>query len=478
DVAPVRTKPLPRKPVQSLVSPDGGDIESPRWTRDGRSILYTHRQPDRDGFGFSQLVMVNLLTGDITERDKPSLDVVYSHPRVASDGALAYVAHRNGGWRLYVSPEAGPRSPSTLATPEWNAGALLATAMQGGFADIHRITSSGEDAVTRASGGAFQPAPAPDGRLFFMSLEPEGYALRVIPATSTASETSSILQPPREPVSLTEQALSSPVEYGIGRQEFQPLFSGAVAKSFQTIEAGIRIGDVVGRLDTIIVGAAGDQRGAAIASVWRGWPVDIGAHLFRTNAQRGAEVRASWSAQWPLFALRAGSGYLALRHDRAPFATVHAIANQNRAALKSSEDLKLIWQRELRRAIARGNLRLGAYRFAAQLDHATRGVTLGGIATTLQPESLLDQRVLEPALSPVFRDRDYTGVRAEAGIGLLTLFRQQHRLAGERINVTGLEVAMKSPPVPWVKAPGLDLTFGAARVEGKTRWWGGVRWRP
>src|SRR5581483_4194912 len=106
------------------------------------------------------------------------------------------------------------------------------------------------------------------------------------------------------------------------------------------------------------------------------------------------------------------------------------------------------------------------------------GVTLGGIATTLQPESLLDQRVLEPALSPVFRDRDYTGVHAEAGIGLLTLFRQQHRLAGERINVTGLEVAMKSPPVPWVKAAGLDLTFGAARVEGKTRWSGGVRSRP
>ena len=50
DVAPVRAKPLPRKPQHSYQPADGGDIENPRWTRDGAAILYTHRQPDRDGF--------------------------------------------------------------------------------------------------------------------------------------------------------------------------------------------------------------------------------------------------------------------------------------------------------------------------------------------------------------------------------------------------------------------------------------------
>ncbi|HEV2720374.1 MAG TPA: hypothetical protein VG323_10185, partial [Thermoanaerobaculia bacterium] len=48
DVAPVRTKPLPREPVHSYEPLDGGDVESPRWARDG-SILFSHRQPDLDG---------------------------------------------------------------------------------------------------------------------------------------------------------------------------------------------------------------------------------------------------------------------------------------------------------------------------------------------------------------------------------------------------------------------------------------------
>jgi hypothetical protein len=50
DVAPVRTKPFPRKPLHSYKPADGGDIENPRWTRDGTAIIYTHKQPDRDGF--------------------------------------------------------------------------------------------------------------------------------------------------------------------------------------------------------------------------------------------------------------------------------------------------------------------------------------------------------------------------------------------------------------------------------------------
>src|SRR5437868_8720658 len=49
DVAPVRAKPLPRKPLHSLTMPDGRDIETPRWTRDGKSIVFSHRTPDRNG---------------------------------------------------------------------------------------------------------------------------------------------------------------------------------------------------------------------------------------------------------------------------------------------------------------------------------------------------------------------------------------------------------------------------------------------
>ena len=45
----MRTKPLPRKAVHSLTMPDGGDIDTPRWTRDGKAILFAHRVPDAEG---------------------------------------------------------------------------------------------------------------------------------------------------------------------------------------------------------------------------------------------------------------------------------------------------------------------------------------------------------------------------------------------------------------------------------------------
>src|SRR5260221_1488527 len=115
DVAPLRNKPLRRKPLFTLEPSDGGDVETPRWTPDGAALIYTHRQPDREGFlhrdlfrwtpgdgrverltrladvhdaepldatyavavrnrgGASQLVTIDLTTGEATARTPPSL---------------------------------------------------------------------------------------------------------------------------------------------------------------------------------------------------------------------------------------------------------------------------------------------------------------------------------------------------------------------------------------------------------------------
>ena len=246
DVAPVRTKPLPRKPVHSLTLPEGGDIESPRWTRDGKSILFTHRTPDIHGdlhrdvfrwtpdggvervthfadvydadpfpdgrtvvairarFGMTQLVTIDLTTGDVKPMTEPSIDRVISHPRVnPRDGRIAYVAHTAGAWQLVVigCPVAGLPgcqadwtsgtwqlgNPATnIATPEWsrNSDDLFATVLDRGSIDIFRFPAA--EAVTRTSGGAFQPAPSPDGRLFFMALDPDGFNVRVLPRVEPA----------------------------------------------------------------------------------------------------------------------------------------------------------------------------------------------------------------------------------------------------------------------------------------------------
>jgi len=519
DVAPLRTKPLPRKVLHSYVAPDGGDFSSPRWMPDGKSILYAHRQPDRQGFlhhdlfrwtpetgenerithladvsdadplpdgksaiavrsrfGYSQLVMVNLLTGAVTAVNEPSLDEVYSHPR-----GDAYVVHRPGdGWQLHP-----PLTTAHVVSPEWSGQALVATVFANGFADLHRFVNGSDEQLTRAPGGAFQPAPSPDGRIFFMSLDPDGYVVRVL-NTSTPQHLSLPPDPTithSTPVALESREISKPKNYGIGRQEFATIFGGAYTTSLHATEAGVRFGDVVGKLDTIAIGSLGDIRGGAVATMWRGWPVGIGAHLFSFDdgvRHRGGELRASWRALWPMQSLAIDGGYLADRSSHAAFIETRWRMRQER--MKLTEELRVTVQSHVQRGLARASMRIAGYRLAAQWEHAIsddQTLPLGGIATSVMPQSLVAQRITDPALalSPLIGDR-YNGGRIEVGSGYVTAFYQQHRIDGRRLGYPGLEITMQSPPITWIKTPAFDLTVGAARVEGKSRWWAGIRYRP
>src|SRR5688572_4616263 len=181
DVRAIRTKPLPRKAVHSLVMPDGGDIDDPRWMRDGKSILFAHRARDAEGFlhfdlyrwdferltrithladvrdadplpdgrtaiavrsrfGASQLVSVDLATGEVTPRDEASIDVVVTHPRVSPDASrLAHVAHRGGRWTLFVN-DVAVSLPGDPVSPEWISNEeLVVTVFSRGFAELHGV---------------------------------------------------------------------------------------------------------------------------------------------------------------------------------------------------------------------------------------------------------------------------------------------------------------------------------------------------
>ena len=332
DVAPVRAKPLPRKAVHSLVMPDGGDIESPRWMRDGKSLLFSHRAPDAGGvlhfdlyrwdfetvtrvthladvrdadpvsatsavavrsrFGASQLVNVDLTTGVVTPRTEPSIDIVYTHPRMSPDGSrLAYVAHRAGAWSLYVD-DRRVTLDGDASSPEWLPdGALVVTVSKGGFAELHRGTMC----ITRTRGGAFSPAPSRDGRLFFTSLEPDGFVVRVLPSIGEATAPPSFdpmlvpALPPAPPAATTFAAADLPAgrSYGLGRQELDWLTGTTYGPNHRAFEVGLRLGDVVGRLNTLLLAslASGDApEGFALAGAWRGWPVEVHAHAFATSS--------------------------------------------------------------------------------------------------------------------------------------------------------------------------------------------------
>lgn len=560
DVAPVRTRPLPRKAKHSLVLADGGDIRGPRWTRDGRAIVFAHRIPDAEGFlhfdlfrwepesgelrrlthladvrdadplpdgrtaiavrsrfGASQLVRVALDTGAVTVLTEASIDHVYSHPRVSPDGTrVAYVAHRAGTWSIETLPLGGggptvlpvPGAGLDASSPEWlRDDAIVATLAGGGFAELHRITLDGvATPLTRSAGGAFEPAPAPDGRIFFMSLDPDGYVVRVLPSAAAAPAPRPVYEaalvpaiPPPAPAvqPFAEGDVGTPRPYGIGRQELGWFLGQNIAPGQHATELGVRFGDVVGRLDTLLIGSLADdrgQRGAALVTAWRGWPVELLAHAFRAEesglTRDGLELRGLWTRRAALRTFTFEAGGLAGRPRDLVFAEAALATRQVRTAWSASQGLRLSvdagddthW-----RAVANGALRLGGWRLAARYQHdGGARIDVGGLPSSIVPRSAFATRVLDPAL-PVrtLTGREYDGWRVEALTPFLpfTAFYQRHDTGGERLSLAGLEVKLNSGPLPILKVPGVDVTLGAAQIfdaplEDETKWWLGIRWRP
>lgn len=533
DVAPVRTKPISRKPLHSYRPPDGGDIESPRWTRDGSAILYTHKQPDRDGFlhhdlfrwtpdsghverithladvkdadpidathavavrsrnGASQVVTVDLTSGNVTPRMQPSLDVVYSHPRASADGRIAWAEHSNGEWRVAIDGK--PLPIAGAFAPEWGlesgtAGALFAAVAGRGFIDIARVDESAPSFVTHSVGMALSPAPSPDGSLYFMSLDPDGFVVRRLADTTPVaphalafdrSLVPALPPPPATPIALHDQPVT-PRPYGIGRQEWSTTFGGQYTPFGTTTEFGLRLGDVVGRLDTLIIGAVGSRdmpRGAAIASTWRGLPIALGAHAFDTRETHGLELRATRDAAFPLLRLSISGGALFAQHRNRAFVDAHFATRQRRIASERI-DIAADYANHIH-ATVRAAVRAGSLTFGASFA-AGRHLILGGTASSIEPGALLLDRILDPAFARgTLAATNYRGERLSIGTSGITAFWQRHHL-GRNIDLLGLETSTTIPPIPLLKTPALQFTAGIARIriEHKTRAWVAVRWKP
>jgi len=547
DVAPVRAKPPPREPVHSLTMPDGGDIRIPRWTRDGKAIVFSHRVPDAEGtlhfdlyrwdferltrithladvrdadpfpdgrtaiavrsrYGATQLVSVDLATGAVTPRTEPSIDDVVTHPRVSPDGTrVAYVAHRGGKWGIEVSSLRVDEStsgwslddsttrhlddlPGDASSPEWLPdNTLVATVSNGGFAELVR----GSDTLTSSRGGALDPAPSPDGRIFFMSLEPDGYVLRVLQSPIPIPQSPPITDPalipaippaPPQPTIFAAESLPPSRAYGLGRQEFSWFAGENIARRQRAFEAGVRFGDVVGRLDTLLIASLADgdlPQGVALASAWRGWPVELQAHAFRTDDDDGIELRARWSHH----RLTLEGGHLARQAGGTPaFLSAAYNTRQVRGTLRIEEAARIEVEDDHARAVLGAAIRSGSFRIAARWQHDDGDdLTLGGLPSSLLPRSAYARRVLDPAL-PVaaLTGNDYDGWRIESTVpGMpFTAFYQRHELGAAQLSVYGIEAELNSDPFPILKVPGLDLTAGVARANDATNWWLGMRWRP
>lgn len=514
----------------------------------------------RNRHGLSQLVRVEIETGALTELSPPSVEEVWAWPRVSPDGAsLAAMCHREGRWRVLVRSlsdgaerEVATPAGALVAHLAWlpDGGSLLATFGQDGLVNIARLSLASEvvpQLVTRSAAACLAPAPTPDGRVFFLALEHDGLDLRVTPLdlasalpadvaeSSLAPAVRPVPPPVPEPFRLDPIAPGSP--YGFGRHELRVLAGGLTSASGRSLELGLRVGDVVGRLSSLIAGAAGRNGGAsggALATTWRGWPVEVGLHAFSVetrpseqgdpppgigeslDARRtGVAARMGWNHVWRASRVggelslgtsridpEAGKAFdqriasLSLTFEATPSRRPWRLWERVHARLESGSSDGRSWQR------IGGELGVGVSHTHSGVAvswrrHSVRGnpsrfdlMHVGGAAGSLLPAAFRGAEITVPALPVgVLIGEEYEGQRGSLLLAGLPLFFERHRMwsrggpKSDWLRLAGLEVDLASEPMPLVKLPGLRLRLGAARVldppfEDTNRFWAVLAYRP
>ena len=610
DVPAVRSRPLPRKVLHTYQSPDGPEPTTPRWMPDGKSLLFVRFEPDAAGFlhpdlfrwapesgevrrithaaglrdpdpspdgrwavavrnrdGLSQIVRVDLGTGEIRALTEPTAEEVYDRPRVAPEGSrIAYALHREGVWRLVIrdldggkTRELAPPPDGTVSSPAWSADGHTVYAAVGlrGFIDLWAFPLPAVNAanpapvpLTRTQGAALAPAPTPDGSgLFFLSLQPGGFDLRRLPLAKDAlaaappppadlpRELSPAIRPrtPAAPAPLNLADVPPSRPYGRGRQELFPLLSGSATSSGGVAEIGMRGGDVVGRLDWLVLGALGTNgwpQGGALAATWRGWPLEVGAHLFqsreRPSDDKGAtapedidldrlgielSVGRGWQRSGGRFSFAGRAlwdridptGDQALDQRLASLAGDWAGYSRFGPLWRLQPSLSAHYEAGSSEGTGGwsrygGTVQLGishqSYRLGLSwrrdnsrgLDRDLDRYQLGGSEISLLPESALSNRVAVPALpAGTLLGDEHEQQRAELAMGFLPapLFYERHRLwsrdgaKGDWLSLAGFQYRFNLGPIPIGRLPALDLELGVARIlddptgrlKNDTRWW-------
>ncbi len=404
DVNEVADKPLvprPREPKWRLPRENGYSAENPRWMPDSRRVLFARRAPDAEGvlrsdlylwepetggvsrvtrgadiagadpapdgtwaagvrsrYGRTELVRVDLASGTAKPIEPAPADadrwLVWSHPRVSPDGqSVAALLHREGRWRLVrVSLQGEVReiasAGSPVGPPAWSADGswiLVATDGSGIWNLVSFEAGAGSEGatLTRVTGGAFSPAPSPDGQsLFFLQMTAKGVDLRrlPLPAKSFAAAepaptgtTFPVLPPPaaRESPPLRLSEVGPSVPYRALRTLVLRLSSGfSMGPDGSSFQLGVEGSDVVGRLRWAALAAAGNAagpRGGSLAGAWLGLPVELRLQLFSAlekpgsqrlvprpeldEERRGGYAAAAWGRpfSWGGVRLEAGGGW-------------------------------------------------------------------------------------------------------------------------------------------------------------------------
>jgi len=365
DVTPVMPEVLPREPEYERVRPDRGASE-PRWTPDGRLLFATWMRagdgryvpdlvlwdpeggerrvtkeaslhsadphPDgaraiavRQAWSASQLVWVDLESGEWTPITEPDINAVLDQPRISPDGAtLAYLRNRDS-WALVLRDltsgeerEVDLPEGALIAQPAWapDGSGLYASLGIGGFIEAWFLPVIGDGAprqLTATRGGVAAPEPTPDGEsLYFLSLDVEGRDLHKVSLAEPPPETTPfvvsppVLRPPAPPpIDPPARAEVDAKPYRLGGLGVSPQVGAATSRGLGWVELGLRLGDVAGRTTLHLTGGfdGRNDQGLGGALAFRGLPVTVTLRGFTLS-----EERFNYDYNEPLSVLRSRMG--------------------------------------------------------------------------------------------------------------------------------------------------------------------------
>lgn len=281
-------------------------------------------------WGQDALVRVDLETGAVTVIDAPPVPVVLDQPRLDPTGTrLAYLRH-DGDWRLVIRDlqtgvEVEPPLPegASVADPAWSRDGqeILLSLGQRGYIEVFAVPLDGgpPQQLTASRGSATAPEQGPDGSLYHLDLDSDGIDLHRIPTDLTRGAVPPTPGPPPvvppvnpdppSPLVPDPASVAPPRPYGLGQTEPMLLAGGYAGPGGSSGELGLRLGDVVGRHEALLLGAWGQGTGTTGASLklaWHGPPVGAGGTL---------RLDGFWLTHSPL-GQRAGAE-LGLGQDRA-----------------------------------------------------------------------------------------------------------------------------------------------------------------
>ena len=326
--------PPAKRKIISLVANDGAPYESPRWLADNKRLLVTRRMPRSDGTirpdlfiwsaedgslsrvttgasvreadpapdqrwaagvrcdrGWCDLVRIDLGSGDVRLLVPGSPTRNYYRPRISKRTGDIVVAEQSGDrWRIArVSPENGalryldPNDGITRfdATFDVDGRTIIATSEAGGIANLERLDpdSLRTTRISSVTGAAVAADVAPDGTIWFLSLQTNGYDLRKLrPDSASIARASnsarplhlalvdslSPVLPPRNVIAAADSTRRPAVaptseerEYGRGPTRLRYLPSLTSGYGGSTVQLSLVRSDPVGRLGVAFMGSAG-----------------------------------------------------------------------------------------------------------------------------------------------------------------------------------------------------------------------------